>query len=112
MVAKRIPTIMPAPTLDEHLEILSIHSAAGPRWGQEFRRQKTRKDFPGFMAYCLIFFCGLARSSVRIEPCDHAVGIRNMPLLCAPCQSLERWALSVLLLAHSANAHSRSRART
>jgi magnesium chelatase family protein len=29
MVAKRIPTIMPAPTLDEHLEILSIHSAAG-----------------------------------------------------------------------------------
>jgi magnesium chelatase family protein len=29
MIAKRIPTIMPAPTLDEHLEILSIHSAAG-----------------------------------------------------------------------------------
>jgi magnesium chelatase family protein len=29
MVAKRIPTIMPAPTPDEHLEILSIHSAAG-----------------------------------------------------------------------------------
>ncbi len=29
MVAKRIPTIMPAPTLDEHLEILCIHSAAG-----------------------------------------------------------------------------------
>ena len=29
MVAKRIPTIMPAPTLDEHLEILGIHSAAG-----------------------------------------------------------------------------------
>lgn len=29
MVAKRISTIMPAPTLDEHLEILSIHSAAG-----------------------------------------------------------------------------------
>jgi magnesium chelatase family protein len=29
MVAKRIPTIMPAPTLDERLEILSIHSAAG-----------------------------------------------------------------------------------
>src|SRR6185436_3534110 len=27
--AKRVPTIMPAPTLDEHLEILSIHSAAG-----------------------------------------------------------------------------------
>lgn len=29
MVAKRIPTIMPEPTADEHLEILSIHSAAG-----------------------------------------------------------------------------------
>lgn len=29
MVAKRLPTIMPAPTLDEQLEILSIHSAAG-----------------------------------------------------------------------------------
>jgi magnesium chelatase family protein len=29
MVAKRIPTIMPVPTLEEHLEILGIHSAAG-----------------------------------------------------------------------------------
>ncbi len=29
MVAKRIPSIMPSPTPDEHLEILSIHSAAG-----------------------------------------------------------------------------------
>jgi magnesium chelatase family protein len=29
MIAKRMPTIMPAPRLDEHLEILSIHSAAG-----------------------------------------------------------------------------------
>ncbi|MBL9195148.1 MAG: YifB family Mg chelatase-like AAA ATPase [Opitutaceae bacterium] len=29
MIAKRIPTIMPAPTRDESLEILSIHSAAG-----------------------------------------------------------------------------------
>ncbi len=29
MVAKRIPTIMPRPALEEHLEILSIHSAAG-----------------------------------------------------------------------------------
>ena len=29
MVAKRIPTILPSPTLDESLEILSIHSAAG-----------------------------------------------------------------------------------
>jgi len=29
MIAKRIPTIMPEPTLDESLEILSIHSAAG-----------------------------------------------------------------------------------
>jgi len=29
MLAKRIPTIMPAPTAEEHLEVLSIHSAAG-----------------------------------------------------------------------------------
>ncbi|PTY04616.1 magnesium chelatase [Opitutaceae bacterium EW11] len=29
MVAKRIPGILPSPTLDESLEILSIHSAAG-----------------------------------------------------------------------------------
>ncbi len=29
MVAKRVPSIMPAPTLEEHLEILGIHSAAG-----------------------------------------------------------------------------------
>jgi len=29
MIAKRIPTILPSPTLDESLEVLSIHSAAG-----------------------------------------------------------------------------------
>lgn len=29
MVAKRIPTIMPEPSLDEYLEILAVHSAAG-----------------------------------------------------------------------------------
>ena len=29
MVAKRIPTILPTPTVDESLEVLSIHSAAG-----------------------------------------------------------------------------------
>ena len=29
MIAKRVPTIMPAPTLEEQLEIVSIHSAAG-----------------------------------------------------------------------------------
>jgi magnesium chelatase family protein len=29
MIAKRVPTIIPTPTLDEQLEILSIHSAAG-----------------------------------------------------------------------------------
>jgi magnesium chelatase family protein len=29
MIAKRIPTIMAPPTVNEHLEILSIHSAAG-----------------------------------------------------------------------------------
>ncbi len=34
MVAKRIPTIMPSPTLDESLEILGIHSAAGQTLGR------------------------------------------------------------------------------
>ncbi len=34
MVAKRVPSIMPAPTLDESLEILAIHSAAGQTLGQ------------------------------------------------------------------------------
>jgi len=29
MIAKRVPTIMPQPTLDEYLDILRIHSAAG-----------------------------------------------------------------------------------
>jgi magnesium chelatase family protein len=29
MIAKRLPTIMPAPTLDEYLEVLGVHSAAG-----------------------------------------------------------------------------------
>jgi magnesium chelatase family protein len=29
MIAKRVPTIMPQPTLEEYLEILRIHSAAG-----------------------------------------------------------------------------------
>jgi magnesium chelatase family protein len=33
MVAKRIPTILPTPTLDESLEVLSIHSAAGQTIG-------------------------------------------------------------------------------
>jgi magnesium chelatase family protein len=33
MVAKRIPTILPAPTSDEFLEVLSIHSAAGATLG-------------------------------------------------------------------------------
>ena len=33
MVAKRIPAILPDPTLDESLEILSIHSAAGQTLG-------------------------------------------------------------------------------
>lgn len=31
MIAKRIPSIMPEPTLEEYLEILAIHSAAGSR---------------------------------------------------------------------------------
>ncbi len=34
MIAKRIPSIMPAPTLDEALEILAIHSAAGQTLAQ------------------------------------------------------------------------------
>ncbi len=33
MVAKRIPTIMPVPILEESLEVLSIHSAAGQTLG-------------------------------------------------------------------------------
>jgi magnesium chelatase family protein len=33
MVAKRVPSIMPVPTLDESLEILAIHSAAGQTLG-------------------------------------------------------------------------------
>jgi magnesium chelatase family protein len=33
MIAKRIPSIMPEPTLDESLEILSVHSAAGHTLG-------------------------------------------------------------------------------
>lgn len=34
MVAKRVPSIMPAPTLEESLEILAIHSAAGQTLGE------------------------------------------------------------------------------
>jgi len=34
MIAKRVPSIMPAPTLDESLEILAIHSAAGQTLGE------------------------------------------------------------------------------
>ena len=51
MVAKRIPTIMPAPTLDEQLEILSIHSAAGRTisgemiWGTRPFRAPASHDF-------------------------------------------------------------------
>lgn len=40
MVAKRIPGIMPQPTLDEYLEILTIHSAARPNYGLIKERQK------------------------------------------------------------------------
>ncbi|HEY4301653.1 MAG TPA: YifB family Mg chelatase-like AAA ATPase [Candidatus Didemnitutus sp.] len=34
MIAKRVPTIMPRPSLDEYLEILRIHSAAGNTMAQ------------------------------------------------------------------------------
>ena len=37
MIAKRIPTILPEPTLDEFLEILGIHSAAGVSLAEEGR---------------------------------------------------------------------------
>ena len=37
MIAKRIPTILPEPTLDEFLEILGIHSAAGISLSEENR---------------------------------------------------------------------------
>ena len=33
MIAKRVPSIMPTPTLDESLEVLAIHSAAGQTLG-------------------------------------------------------------------------------
>lgn len=38
MIAKRIPTILPEPTIDEFLEILGIHSAAGISLADEDRR--------------------------------------------------------------------------
>lgn len=37
MIAKRIPTIMPEPTLEEFLEILAVHSAAGISLKEENR---------------------------------------------------------------------------
>ena len=37
MVSKRLPTILPKPTLDEFLEILGIHSAAGQNFAKECR---------------------------------------------------------------------------
>ena len=43
MIAKRIPTIMPKPTLDEFLEILSIHSASGN--SNEFNPQYPKRPF-------------------------------------------------------------------
>jgi magnesium chelatase family protein len=45
MIAKRIPTIMPAPSLEESLEILSVHSAAGHTLSMEaagFGRRPVR----------------------------------------------------------------------
>ena len=43
MIAKRIPTTMPRPTLDEYLEILSIHSASG--YSQEFNPKYPKRPF-------------------------------------------------------------------
>ena len=43
MIAKRIPTIMPQPTLDEYLEILSIHSASG--YSQKFNPKHPKRPF-------------------------------------------------------------------
>ena len=40
MIAKRIPTILPQPTLDEFLEVLGIHSAAGRAFATENRTFK------------------------------------------------------------------------
>lgn len=40
MIAKRIPTILPQPTLDEFLESLGIHSAAGSAFASENRAFK------------------------------------------------------------------------
>ena len=37
MVSKRLPTILPKPSLDEFLEILGIHSAAGQSFAKECR---------------------------------------------------------------------------
>lgn len=37
MIAKRVPTIMPQPSLDEYLDILRIHSAAGATLNGEVR---------------------------------------------------------------------------
>jgi magnesium chelatase family protein len=44
MIAKRVPGIMPAPTLDESLEVLAIHSAAGQTLGEvgRFGRRPVR----------------------------------------------------------------------
>ena len=44
MIAKRVPTIMPRPSLDEYLEILRIHSAAGATLNGEthFLERPTR----------------------------------------------------------------------
>ena len=44
MIAKRIPTIMPEPSLEEHLEILQVQSASGvtKRWGNLHRARPFR----------------------------------------------------------------------
>lgn len=40
MIAKRIPSVMPEPNLDEYLEILQIESAAGINGARSFRKRR------------------------------------------------------------------------
>jgi magnesium chelatase family protein len=67
MVAKRIPTIMPAPTLDESLEVLSIHSAAG----------QTLSGPAVWVCLAAARFRGRARFRSHITACCFSTSCRN-----------------------------------